>query len=217
MTINPIRPALLRLFLCILLMAPGTAAAQAASDDRGPPIRMDMEIGLAVLDPIHTINATPLFVTPGIQLRTRGRVFAFAGVRALLFALPFVSGSGAEFVHDEEGNFGHRNTGGLGGGPWVRGGVGFALTDSPRAPTLTLGGGSFGVNKGSHPWVGASAGVQVLRRWRVEAELGYDRNWVEDTFIEMDTIAPYGPAEVLYVDRTERWYRTTQIGIRYVP
>ncbi|HEX6372006.1 MAG TPA: hypothetical protein VF006_23985 [Longimicrobium sp.] len=217
MILFPARPVRLRLLLCTLLIAPGPAAAQIAPDaNREPPIRMDLEVGIATLHPIHTINAAPLFVTPGIQVRSRGRLFAFAGVRALVFAAPFVSGSGAEFVEDAEGRTGHRRTGGLGGGPWVRGGLGFSITGTPRGPTITVAGGSLGVNEGSHPWMGAALGVQV-RRWRMEAELGQDRNWVEDTFVEPDPQDPYGRRRIAYVRRSENWYRTMQIGVRYMP
>lgn len=206
-------PTRLRLLLCALLVVPGNAVSQASPDAGRPPVRMDFEVGLATLDPIHTINAAPLFLTPGVQVRTTGRVFAFADARLLLFALPFISGSGAEFVEDDEGRFGIRRTGGMGGGGWVRGGLGFSLTDSPRAPTLTVAGGSVGVRSGAHPWFGASAGVHLRGRWRLEAETGYDRNWVEDTFVEHDPAG--GRDRVAYVRRTEDWYQTMQIGLRY--
>jgi hypothetical protein len=173
-------------------------------------------MGLAALDPIHAINASSLFLTPGFQLRTRGRLFAFAGARALVFAIP-VSGSGGEWVQDEEGREGHRTSGGLGGGPWVRAGVGLALADGTRAPTLTVAGGSIGLGGDAHPWAGASAGVSVRGRWRVEAEVGYDRNWVEDSFTGPDPTNPQNPFRPAYVRRSEEWYRTMQIGVRYVP
>ncbi|WP_420126260.1 hypothetical protein [Longimicrobium sp.] len=213
--ISSIRPALLRLFLGILLTSPGRAVAQDASDaERQPPVRVDLAMGLAALDAIHTINASPLFLTPGVQVRTTGRVFAFADARALVFAIP-ISGSGAEGVEDEEGRSGFRRTGGLGGGGWVRAGVGVALTASPRAPTLTVAGGTVGVTADAHPWFGAAASVQVRGRWRFEAEAGADRNWVEDTFYDFDP-SPPGPPEFAYVRRTEGWYPTIQLGLRYV-
>jgi hypothetical protein len=215
--IIPIRPALLRLFLCTLLIAPAAAAAQITpKGDRKAPARVDFEMGLAVLDPVHTMNASPLFLTPGLQVRTTGRVFVFAGMRALVFAIP-VSGSGGEWVEDEEGRSGHRTTGGMGGGGWVRAGVGFSLTDSPRAPTFTIAGGSVGVADDGHPWFGASAGVHLRGHWRFEAEAGADHNWVEDRFLEFDPSDPSSPPQLAYVRRTEKWYRTVQIGIRYVP
>lgn len=215
--ITPIRPALLRLFLCTLLAVPAPASAQAVSDvERQPPVRVDLAMGLATLNPIHTINAAPVFLTPGVRVRTTGQLFAFADARLLVFAFPFISGSGAEHVEDEQGRFGFRRTGGLGGGGWVRAGVGVALTASPRAPTLTVAGGSVGVTADAHPWFGAAAGVQVRGRWRFEAEAGADRNWVEDTFLEEDPANPFGPHRIAYVRRTEDWYPTIQLGLRYV-
>ncbi|HEU4881194.1 MAG TPA: hypothetical protein VFT45_03080 [Longimicrobium sp.] len=214
--IAPIRPTLLRLFLCSLLMVPAPAAAQIMSDtEPEPPVRVDLALGLATLDPIHTINASPLFLTPGVQVRSTGRVFAFADARVLVFAIP-VSGSGGEWVEDEEGRSGHRTTGGMGGGGWVRAGVGFSLTDSPRAPTFTIAGGSVGVATDGHPWFGASAGVHLRGHWRFEAEAGADHNWVEDRFMEFDPSNPSSPPQVAYVRRTEDWYPTIQLGLRFV-
>jgi hypothetical protein len=212
--IRPLRPALLRLFLCTLLMVPARAAAQASGAEREPPVRVDLAIGLATLDPIHAINAAPLFLTPGVQVRTTGRLFAFAEARLLVFALPFVSGSGDEHVEDEEGRSGFRDTGAMGGGGWFRAGLGVSLADVPLAPTLSVAAGSIGMGD-AHPWVGASAGVRVRRRWRLEAELGYDKNWVEDAFWERDPTDPAAPWQLAYVHRTEDWYQTIQIGVRY--
>lgn len=213
--ITVVHPGLLRLFLCTLLMVPGQTVAQRSSGaERQPLVRVDLAMGLASLDPIHTINASPLFLTPGVQVRTTGRAFAFADARALVFAIP-VSGSGADVVEDEEGRSGFRRTGGLGGGGWVRAGVGVALTASPRAPTLTVAGGTVGVTADAHPWFGAAAGVQVRGRWRLEAEAGADRNWVEDTFYDFDP-SNSRPPKFAYVRRTEQWYPTLQLGLRYV-
>lgn len=210
------RPRAAALLLCALLTGPAGAAAQAEPPEKAPrPVRVDLELGFATLDAIHTINAAPAFLTPGVQLRTRGRLFGFAGVRALVFAAPFASGSGAEWVEDDEGRHGHRRTGGLGGGPWVRAGAGYALTASPRSATVTVAGGSLGV-RDPHPWFGASAGVPLRGRMRLEAELGWDRNWVEDRFLEEDPQNPQGPHIIAYTRRTEEWYRTLQIGLRWV-
>lgn len=215
MTIS-IRPALLCLSLAALLIFPGRAAAQIQGERKPPPVRVEFEVGLAALDERHVINAAPLFLTPGVQVRTTGRVFAFAGARALVFAFP-VPMDGDDDVQDENGRTGFRDTGGLGGGPWLRAGVGAALRSDPRAPTVHLAGGSLGVGRNAHPWVGVMAGTPLLRtRWRIEAELGYDRNWVEDRFLEPDPADPFGPHRVAEIRRSDEWFRTMQIGVRRV-
>jgi hypothetical protein len=215
-TILNIRLALLRLFACAALAAPGAAAAQADGADRPPPVSVGMELGLAALDGRHAINAAPLFLTPGVELRTRGRVFVFAGARAMVFAIP-ISGDGGDRVQDADGNHGRRRTGELGGGGWFRVGAGASLADLPRAPTVSVAVGSVGMGPDAHLWVGGAAGIALRGRWRVEAELGWDRNWVEDTFFHPP---PTGPAEPfipgpLYTRRSDVWLRTMQVGMRY--
>lgn len=199
-----------------MLAAPGAAAAQVAGADRPPLVSVGMELGLAALDARHAINAAPLFLTPGIELRTRGRVFVFAGARAMVFAIP-ISGDGGDRVEDADGNQGIRRTGGLGGGGWFRAGAGASLADLPRAPTVSVAVGSVGMGPDAHLWVGSAAGMALRGRWRVEAELGWDRNWVEDTFFPPPPGTPDEPfiPGPLYTRRSNEWFRTMQVGMRY--
>lgn len=209
-----IHPILIRSLLCGLLAVPGAAPAQIAPEGGPPLLSVGVEMGMAAIDGRHAINAAPLFLTPGVEVRTRGRFFAFAGVRALVFAIP-ISGDGGDRVTDEEGNGGFRRTGGMGGGPWVRGGIGAALTRSPRSPTVSIAGGTMGVSE-PHPWVGGAVGVPVRGAWRVEAELGWDRNWVEDRFVIIPRDEPTEPfVPTGYTRRTEEWFNTFQVGVRY--
>jgi len=200
--------------LCAALAVPGAAPAQIAPEGGQPFLTVGVEMGMAAIDGRHAINAAPLFLTPGIEVRTRGRFFAFAGVRALVFAIP-ISGDGGDRVTDKEGNSGFRHTGGMGGGPWVRGGIGAALTRSPRSPTVSIAGGTMGVSD-PHPWVGGAVGVPVRGAWRVEAEVGWDRNWVEDSFVIVPREEPTEPFVLTgYTRRTEEWFNTLQLGVRY--
>ena len=213
-SIHPTTPALrlmtlrTRFTLVGLLFCTALAAPLAAQI-------VGVEMGFAVLDSRHTINAAPLFLTPGIEVRTPGPLFVFAGVRTFLPVIP-VSGSGGDDVTDEDGNSGFRRTGGL-GFPWIRAGAGASLTRSPRAPTVAVAAGSLGTGKEAHPWVGGAAGVSVGGAWRMEAEVGWDRNWVEDRFFTAPPAnpeEPYVPA-LLYTRRSNEWFRTIQLGVRY--
>lgn len=201
----------LLLSLLALTIVPAPAAAQIDLNNLPRlPVAISLELGFAVFDPRHTINAAPLFFTPGVEARSRGRVFAFAGVRAFVPAFP-ISGSGGDDVVDEDGNPGFRSTGGM-EVPWVRAGAGVALGSTPRSATVTVAGGSLGIGGGAHPWVGVAAAVPLRGRWRLEAEVGADRNWVRDRFFTVDENAAPAP---LYTRESEEWFRTVQVGVRW--
>ncbi len=92
-----------------------------------------------------------------------------------------------------------------------------SLADVPRSPTFTVAAGTLGMSSDAHLWVGGAAGMRLRGRWRVEAEVGWDRNWVEDRFFRPPPQTPDEPYEpgLLYTRRTEDWFRTMQLGVRY--
>lgn len=191
--------------LTLVLLA---AAAPSAAQER--PVGFAWEIGLARVDARQLPGAaSDVFLTPGVEVATRGRVFAYAGARGMVSALP-VSARANDVVEDSAGNVGFRRSGGF---PLllVQAGAGATV----RGVTVRGALGSFGVGDAARVYVAAAAGVASGPRVRVEGEVGWNRNWVQTTFQRPFDPGDPSPAVPLYTVRDEAWLPHLRLGLRF--
>jgi hypothetical protein len=208
------RTALLRALLLALGLC-DSAVGQSAdgSAASGAPVGFSWELGLAHVDARPMIVATmPVFLVPGVEVATRGPVFAYAGVRGLLTVLP-VTGSGGDHAVDSAGNPGFRRHGEF-SLVVLRAGVGAQVLAGPSPVTLHASGGSYGVGRNARGWAGGGVGVGAGPRRRFDAEVAWSRNYYEDHFFARPW-EENPPAGLPYTRRTDVWLRRMQIGMRF--
>jgi hypothetical protein len=195
--------------LCLLI------TSQAAAQQDGFPgerrlLRPGLDIGFTAVDGRQIVNASALMLRLGGELATAGRVYGFVGAQGMM-PVPPVSGSGGEFVRDGAGNPGLHSAGNMSLG-YLRAGVGTRVSLAGRELSLR-GTAARGLDGDRTPWLSTAARVPLWRTVSLEAEAGWNRNWIRDTYFRENSF--HSDAwEVLYVDRFEGWLPTVHLGIR---
>lgn len=201
---------ILSLLLVALLAAQsGPAAAQengAARERR--VLTTGFDVGFTAVDERQIINASAFMLRLGGEIATTGPVYAFAGAQGMM-PFPPVSGSGEDSSQDSAGNFGRHDAGNL-SLAYLRGGLGarFSLLGREMAVRGTA---ARGLDGDQTPWLSTAARVHLWPAASLEAEVGWSRNWLRDTYYN-GTPPEW---EVVYVDEFEGWLRTLHLGIRF--
>lgn len=200
------------LSLLLTMLGAQTAAAQENGATRERRLlSAGLDLGFTAVDERQIINASALMLRLGGEVATTGRVYGFVGAQGMM-PFPPISGSGEEFSRDSAGNVGRHDSGNM-SLAYLRAGLGtrFGLLGREVAVRGTA---ARGLDGDQTPWLSTAARVPLWRALSLEAEIGWSRNWIRDTYYS-DNSADPGRREVLYVDEFEGWLRTVHLGVRF--